>query len=80
MRSKGWITVQDNDIWREVSADLSFSGVLRKHAADATRLLAGNAVAPPKKAAAVKKSKKDATDTAQLDALKEEGRWTEETY
>ena len=44
MRSKGWISVDDNEIWREVGADLSFSGPMRKHTACPTRILAGNAV------------------------------------
>ena len=47
MRENGWITVSDNDIWRQVSGDLTFSAHMRKHAADATRLLAGNNVSPP---------------------------------
>jgi hypothetical protein len=66
MRAKGWITVPDNDIWIEVSGDLSFSGPMRKHAADATRILAGNSGSPPsggdgKKAPKDKKPKSDKT-------------------
>ena len=47
MREKGWITVSDNDIWGEVSANLTFNGPMRKHSSDATRLLSGNNASQP---------------------------------
>ena len=73
MRANGWITVSDNDIWVQVSADLTFSGPMRKHASDATRILAGNTTAVTDQSKSTKKApKKEKANSNEIDALKKQ--------
>ena len=73
MRSKGWITASDNDIWGEVCADIGFSGPMRKHAGDATRLLAGNSAPVVDQPKPQKKApKKERANSTELDSLKKQ--------
>jgi hypothetical protein len=73
MRANGWITVSDNDIWGQVSADLAFSGPMRKHASDATRILAGNSASVADQPKSAKKApKKEKANSNEIDALKKQ--------